>query len=225
MSNVSQWIIPTWPAPSNIKALTTTRLLNHIDELDLPSKPVLLKQVHGSHVLSIDSPKQDHSISEGDGVFTALPNIVCGVKTADCVPVLICSQKGEHVAAVHAGWKGIKAGVLESALKYFPAPSSELLFWLGPFISVNHYEVQEEMKNQFEPEDDFAFKPQQNGRYHCDLSALILRRLQTAGISNTQIFSANLCTYQHENLFDSYRRDYQKPGGSQGRMMTLIWRV
>ncbi len=135
----SDFIIPNWPAPTNVKALQTTRTggisatpyksLNfggHVKDNAmhvahnrqllsqyLPSEPVWLNQVHGIHV--VDAANTD-CLPEADASFTTRKNVVCVTMTADCLPVLLCDEAGSVVAAVHAGWRGLCDGVIEAAV-------------------------------------------------------------------------------------------------------------
>ncbi len=226
-------IIPDWPAPPSIRALTTTReggvsqgpyaslnLAGHVGDdpravaenrarleraLRLPASPCWLRQIHSSRVVEAKEGV------EADGSFTYRPGIVCAVLTADCLPVLLCDPGGQ-VAAVHAGWRGLAAGVLEAALAAFPSPH-RVMAWLGPAIGPAAYEVGEEVKGAF-PEDGEAFHPQ-GGRWRADLPRIAQRRLKRAGVR--AIYESRACTFESRRFF-SYRRD-----GITGRMATLIW--
>lgn len=236
-------IKPDWPAPSHVQAFTTTRqggisqglyaALNlglHVNDQtehvlanrallrkQLPSEPVWLEQVHGTTVV----PAQIYPIPPiADAVYSHSPQQVCAVQTADCLPLLLCDQAGTHVAAVHAGWRGLAAGIIEQTLAVFADPQ-QLLAWLGPAIGPNAFEVGAEVREQFidaAPEAIAAFRPSPRaGHWFADLYQLARQRLRRHGV--TQIFGGIYCTYTERELFYSYRRD----GAHTGRMASLIW--
>jgi polyphenol oxidase len=242
---MQSFIRVNWPAPHTIKAYTTTRLGgistapydqfnlgDHVGEpleqttanrellkqkLQLPGDPVWIQQTHG--ITTIEA-KPAHTGQEADASFTQQSGIVCAVLTADCLPVLLCNRQGTQVAAIHAGWRGLANGVIESALKALELPPDDILVWLGPAISSNHFEVGDEVRDQFitfMKEAASAFSPSPNQRWMADLYLLARLRLQKQGI--TQIYGGEYCTYTDKHLFYSYRRD----GAATGRMASLIW--
>jgi len=236
------FIYPDWPAPKNVRALQTTRLnglstapyhsLNlgrHVGDDAvtvmrnrmllapyLPSEPVWLTQTHGVQVLDAGLAPCD---PEGDASVAKQPGAVCVVMTADCLPVLLCDQKGSVVAAVHAGWRGLCAGVIEAAVKKMDVPPTTLMAWLGPAISVRAFEVGEEVRRAFIIKDAqaaAAFVPGAADKWQADIYQLARLCLQGLGI--TQIYGGDFCTYTDAARFFSYRRD-----GLTGRMGTFIW--
>ena len=129
-------IYPNWPAPTAVKACTTTRHFwgdksSRLPEerqrltqlLNLPTEPIFLTQTHSTIALEA---KPEHRDLTGDGSFTHQPNHVCVAMTADCLPVLACHQTGRAVAACHAGWRGLAAGIIESTLTGLNEPMNEL---------------------------------------------------------------------------------------------------
>ena len=240
-----QVIIPDWPTPPAVRALSTTRAggvskapfdsLNLslgvgdtpqavsrnrellIGALALPSTPRWLRQVHGTRV--IDAEGAGHT-AQADGCVAITPGLVCVVLSADCIPILLCDVAGERIAAVHAGWRGLAAGVVESAVHALDRPAAELLAWLGPGIGRTAYEVGDEVHRAFlnrDPDDDDAFVPSSSGRWLANLADLARRRLSRCGVC--AVHSASECTYSDPQRFFSHRRD-----GPTGRMATLIWR-
>lgn len=215
-------IYPEWPAPANIQAFTTTKKILVAKEqlkptLNLPAEPIWLKQTHGTIVIQAHP---DNIFKEADASLTDQKKQICAVLTADCMPVLICNQRGTHVAAIHAGWRGLANGILESTITSLDLPADELLVWLGPAISIKHFEVGEEVRNQFIvflPDSANTFIPSPNGRWMANLYELARQRLNKLGV--TQIYGGNYCTFTDKELFYSYRRDGEKTG----RMMSLIW--
>jgi len=244
MSELS-FITPSWPAPANVKALQTTRTggvshapynsLNlgvHVDDDEiavaknrqllcpyLPSEPVWLNQVHGIEVIDA---AQSTCLQNADASFTTQSNVVCVTMTADCLPVLLCDKAGTVVAAVHAGWRGLCDGAIESAVNKLPVEKSEILAWLGPAIGPDAFEVGEEVRQQFIKHDqqaEQAFKPQ-GDKWFCNIYMIAKQRLNQIGV--TQVYGASInedfCTYSDEMRFFSFRRD-----NVTGRMASLIW--
>jgi YfiH family protein len=145
---------------------------------------------------------------------------VCAILTADCLPVVIAADSGEGVAAAHAGWRGLAAGVLEATVRALGTPPGRLLAWLGPAIGPEHFEVGAEVRDAFlrsDAEASRAFRPNTNGRFMADLGVLTRRRLEKLGV--TQIYGGGQCTYAQAERYFSYRRD-----GTTGRQATLVWR-
>lgn len=234
-------ITPDWPAPSNVRAFSTLRRggfsqgvfsgLNlglHVNDdplsveknrdllvksLNLPNPPLWLNQVHGTRVIQADAANDLNA----DGSYTRKPEVVCAVMTADCLPILLCDADGSRVAAVHAGWRGLASGVLESAIESFD--SAELLAWMGPAIGPNAFEVGIDVLNAFTEKLDgaeSAFKPHGEQNWLADLYRLAELTLKQSGVQ--QIFGGGLCSFSDPENFFSYRRD-----GQTGRMASLIW--
>jgi YfiH family protein len=183
--------------------------------LALPSEPLWLEQVHGTTVVDADND----SSRRGDAAFTRRPGVVCAIQTADCLPVLLAHESGTHIAAAHAGWRGLSAGVLEATVRAMAAPGSELLAWLGPAIGPEFFAVGEEVRAAFVSHDAAAaaaFVPNARGRWQADLYCLARLRLNALGVD--RVFGGGLCTYRDHTRFFSHRRD-----AGSGRMVTLIW--
>ncbi len=241
--STADWITPDWPAPPIVRACSTTRsggisappyaafnLAEHVGDsaarvaqnraaliqaLDLPAEPVWLKQVHGATVLDAT---QAASYPEADAAYADRAGVVCTVLTADCLPLLLCDSDGSRVAAVHAGWRGLAAGVIEATLNKL-GPPSKLLAWLGPAIGPHAFEVGDEVREIFITRDaaaQHAFRPSPAGRWLADLYTLARQRLRGAGVSG--IYGGDYCTCSEHEKFYSYRRE-----AVTGRMATLIW--
>jgi YfiH family protein len=237
------WIEPDWPVPPGIRAASTLRrggvsmgsylslnLGAHVgdepgrvaenrrrlmDALNLPAEPVWLNQVHGNRVVRADAPASDQS---ADAAVTHQTGVVCAVMTADCLPVLLCSKEGDRVAAVHAGWKGLAAGIIEAAVEALEG--DDFLAWLGPAIGPEAFEVGHEVREIFvRKRASFAaaFRETENAKWLADLYHLARIILNDAGIS--AIYGGGFCTFSNVEDFFSYRRDQVT-----GRMATLIWR-
>ncbi len=240
----ADWITPDWPAPTWVRAVSTTRnggvssgayasfnLGAHVgdaaecvaenrrrlrDALNLPNEPRWLRQVHGTRVMRVDGTTVGQ---EYDAAYTDRAGEICAIMAADCLPVLLCDREGTMVAAAHAGWRGLAAGVLEATLAAMGIAPESLLAWLGPAIGPNVYEVGDEVRDAFtrgQPEAELAFEAAGNGKWLCDLYQLAGQRLLRAGVR--QIYGGGFCTCRERERFFSYRRD-----GECGRMGTLIW--
>lgn len=232
-----KYIKPSWPAPKNIKAFTTTRTSGNFNlrsgndpdsvlanrkklyqELNLPVEPFWLKQEHTD--VAIHLKKNNSSVEPiADSSFTTTPNLVCAIMTADCIPILVCDLDGTIVAAIHAGWKGIAAGVIESTIKVMNTNTKNLLAWLGPAIGVNYFETGDDVRKIFINQDSEAKKAftSHNDRFLTNIYLLASQRLNNVGI--TAIYGGEYCTFKQKELFFSFRRD----GLSSGRMASLIW--
>ena len=144
---------------------------------------------------------------------------MCVVQVADCLPVLFAARDGGAVAAAHAGWRGLAAGVLEATVARLGVEPQQLIAWLGPAIGPSHFEVGEEVRAAFTAHDRAAaeaFAPNARGRWQCDLGALARQRLAAIGIG--AVYGGGWCTFADPARFFSYRRD-----GQCGRMAALIW--
>ncbi len=237
-------ILPDWPLPAGVKACSTTRhggvSLSPYDSLNLgthvgdeersvadnrqrlvvgaglPQMPVWLEQVHGTRVVRLDG--QTPADLQADAVYSNIPGQVCAVMTADCLPVLFCSQAGDEVAAAHAGWRGLCNGVLEQTLAAFTAEPGSISAWLGPAIGPQQFEVGPEVRAAFIAVDAAAataFIPQ-GDKFLADIYLLARQRLQRAGVH--AIYGGDRCTVSEISHFFSYRRD-----GITGRLASLIW--
>lgn len=184
----------------------------------LPASPVWLTQVHGTHVVNASAIR---SPVEADAAICTLPNVVCSILTADCLPVLLCDTAGKVVGAAHAGWRGLAQGVLENAVEAMrQAGAEEITAWLGPAIGPQAFEVGSEVREAFmakQPEAVQAFAPAgEPGKYLADIDAMARLRLHALGVS--QVRGGGFCTVADKDRFYSYRRDK-----TTGRMATLIW--
>lgn len=233
---------PVWPAPRRVGALQTMRgggcspapwgsfnLGDHVGDAPervaenrkrlraiLPNEPFWLQQVHGN--VAVDAEKH-WGLVAADASFTRRAGTVCAVLTADCLPVLLCDRAGTVVAAAHAGWRGLLAGILEQALDSMGVHPSEVLAWLGPAIGPLSFEVGVEVREAFCAESTLsqtAFSPSGSGKWLADIYLLARHRLERCGVSS--IYGGEACTVSEKSRFFSYRRD-----GVTGRMASLIW--
>lgn len=260
----AHWWRPDWPAPKGVSAVLTTRgtelahgrsrgpfgffnLGDHVQDSpqavaanreqlarSLQAHPVFLQQVHGTQVLELQAGLEDGQVA--DAAVTRQPGLACTVMVADCLPVLLCDASGERVAAIHAGWRGLCAGVIERAVHALlqlpgqaPARPAEVLAWLGPCIGPRVFEVGPEVRAAFVHADPAAaacFASRGDGKYLADLPGLARQRLRGLGLSRVHgnDGSPSWCTVENPTRFYSHRRDQQRLGGS-GRMAACIWRI
>lgn len=225
-------ITPDWPAPASVKAFTTTRTLwgspdpgsNDPAErarlqslLALPADPIWLKQIHSTIAVPAESTQIN---CEADASYTDQPDRVCLVLTADCLPILVCTQQGTQVAAIHAGWRGLANGVIENTIQAMKVDPSQLLVWIGPAIGPQKFEVGADVYQAFTQKNaklDTCFTPCAPEKWLANLYELAAARLNQIGVN--KIFGGKYCTYTQSDLFFSYRRDQ----GKTGRMASVIW--
>jgi YfiH family protein len=240
---------PDWPAPINVNCLTTLRLGgvslppfngfnlgDHVGDdpiavmrnrqtlvrvLGLPSEPCWLTQVHGTQAIYLDADGDAECPLSADASYTDCRARICTVMSADCLPVMFCDRQGRHVAAAHAGWRGLAAGIIESTVNALAVPAVELMVWMGPAIGAMAFEVGAEVRDAFMRFDEkaavaFHPSPAVDGRYLTDIYALARLRLHALGIQ--AIYGGHWCTFDQDEAFYSYRRN-----GQCGRMASLIW--
>ena len=251
----AQTLRPDWPAPPGVVALMSLRgggvSVAPWDSLNLShgvgderkavernrarftaalgAQPVWMRQVHGIEVLRLTQDDQQGPIRTADAAWTTEPGIACTVGAADCMPVLLALRDGSAVAAAHAGWRGLAAGVLEATVQAVcqgtDANAGDLIAWLGPCIGPRQFEVGADVLAAFgesaEAADPLHFvarpRPDGDQRWLANLPQLARERLQSAGV--TTITDAAACTVEDPSRFFSFRRD-----GITGRMAAAIWR-
>jgi len=243
----AQWIRPDWPAPARVKAFITTRhagaslgpyssfnLALHCGDDSakvlqnratlrqfLPQEPFWLHQIHGTDVVSADQPASLEQ-AQADACIAQLPHHVCPIMVADCLPILLACESGQRVAAVHAGWRGLAAGIIEKTVLTLSLQGSapeRLMAYIGPGIGASAFEVGEEVYDTFlrqNPHNRSAFIRSPLQRWHADLHALALVALKSAGVH--KVYGQPVCTYSDPERFYSYRRDR-----ITGRMAAFIW--
>ena len=244
-----------WPGlPANVHALTSTRsggvslapydngnaqgglnLGDHVgDDANLvalnrrlfnrylPSPVTFLTQVHGNAVANAEHMLPGHI---ADACFTLSSSVVCAVLTADCLPVLLCDRKGTVVAAAHAGWRGLAAGILQSTVSQMrESGAQEIMAWMGPAIGPEQFEVGQDVLDVFcnvvkDASKYFVLKhddDQGNRKYLADIYGLARRILYESGV--VAVDGGRCCTFTEKNKFYSSRRD-----GVTGRMASAIW--
>ena len=232
--------------PSNVKLLSTPRLIKggrsqgnyrnfnlalHVKDkqssvianrellnkhYNLPSDPKWINQTHSNICIDASSI---FSLIKADASYSSKPGVVCGILTADCLPVFVTNIQGTIVGVAHAGWRGIVGGVIESLLESINCKEDDLLVHLGPAISKSSYEVGEEVKSQYLSKNE-SFESsfiKDNGSYYLDIYDAAKVVLKDFGIKS--ISGGDRCTYNDSENFFSYRRD----GINSGRMAHLIW--
>lgn len=244
------WIAPRWPAPAPVRALSTTRaggcsrgryaLLNLSTRVgDDPTAvernrevlrgvlgldPLWLHQVHGTGVADAESAP---ALVQADAAVARTRHRACAVLTADCLPVLLAERDGAAVAAVHAGWRGLAAGVIGEALAALASLAPEGVAGgaavIGPRVGAGCYEVDEPvvaaLARRFAGALDAALVPVRAGHWQLDLAALARVDLVRAGLAADRVRAlANACTSCDERRFHSYRRD----GPGSGRLFHWI---
>lgn len=242
MSGLSRSLIfPDWPAPANVRACVTTReggvsqapfdtlnLGDHVGDqpgavaanrqllvTEFDIKPAWLRQVHGIEVVEADPSR----VAEADASWSRTPGIACTAMTADCLPALFCDRAGTRVAAAHAGWRGLAAGVLEATVSSLELPPANVLAWLGPAIGPRNFEVGAEVREAFiatHPQTATAFVAgQQPGKFIADIYALARLRLAAVGVE--AVYGGGFCTLEDPRFY-SYRRSART-----GRFASLVW--
>ena len=243
LPDISQWLHPEWRPHPRVRTLVTTRLGRHSpapwhgfnlgmncgDEaarveqarrhvhklLGTDHPPAWLNQVHGDRLIAAGDPD-----NRADGVWTGHSGWPCAVLTADCLPVLLARADGSAVAAVHAGWRGLHAGILDRAVRTLAPDGEPLAAWLGPAISARAYQVGEDVHRAFlnlGPEYGGAFRrDSQPGHWRFSLTHAATLALNAAGVQD--VAGGDHCTASDLRHFYSYRAE-----GQTGRFASLIW--
>lgn len=183
----------------------------------LPAEPMWLSQVHGSVVADLDA---EDRYGPADAAMTRQAGKVCAILTADCLPIVLATESGDMVAAAHAGWRGLAAGVIGATVRAMAAQPERLIVWLGPAIGPLHFEVGGEVRQAFlsgDPGAGDAFKANSADKFMADLGMLARRQLKRLGVK--RIYGGGECTYARSDRYFSHRRD-----GVTGRQATLVWR-
>jgi YfiH family protein len=190
----------------------------------LGARPVWLNQVHGNAVIDLAALPAHHPVPQADASISTVPRVACAVLVADCLPVLFCSLNGRAVAAAHAGWRGLAAGILANTVEALCLAAhcepSELLAWLGPCIGPRQFEVGADVLGAFAG-DEAHFVPRSradgSARWLADLPALARERLLRCGV--TRLSGGHWCTVEDHQRFYSFRRD--RITGRQAAAITL----
>lgn len=187
-------------------------------------RPTFLRQVHDRRVVRLPAAQD---MPEADASLTTEPGVACVVQVADCLPVLLAAPQGRGVAAAHAGWRGLSAGVVEAAAialcEATACRPEDLEAWLGPCIGPRQFEVGADVLAGFGVATDRPhprFVPASPGKWLADLAGLARDRLGALGV--TRVAGGAWCTVEDASRFFSFRRDRPLHGNS-GRMAAAIW--
>lgn len=191
--------------------------------LDLSvSRLYFLSQVHGNHCVELTAEADQRSVvfTEGDALVSGETNVGCGVRTADCIPVLIADPVTGRVGAAHAGWRGLVAGVLEQTVQRVAASDiRRLVAAVGPHIETTAFEVSEDVATELRSASpgvdpvvrDFE-KP------HVNLRRVAEAQLLSLGLQPENVDHVSGCTFTDSARFFSFRRD----GKASGRHLSVI---
>jgi len=196
-------------------------------EQAIAAAPVFLQQVHGAHVVNVGGAWPHAVPQAADASVTTEPGVACTVLVADCLPLLFAAPEGRAVAAAHAGWRGLAAGVVEATLRALceagKCGPSDVRVWLGACIGPRQFEVGADVLQAFGTDpartDAPCFAPRPGGvagKWLADLPLLARDRLCAAGVG--AVSGGAWCTVEERSRFFSYRRD-----GVTGRMAAAIW--
>lgn len=184
---------------------------------------VEVDQVHGTHVVDVELARC--SLQKADAICAILrskrPNRAIGIRTADCMPILLGNTRTRSVLAIHAGWRGLVDGVVRDSIRHFLLQDkgnvSELVLAVGPHISVRAFEVGPEVAVRFS--DLYGhecvvqnMKPHVDMAVHVDLGIALHKEIEALGISRIQLDVVPGCTFLEPKLFHSFRRDKERAG-------------
>lgn len=186
-------------------------------------------QVHGDGVKVVSSQQDiDDSEARFDALVSRMPGVLAGVKTADCVPVLIADAKARSFAAIHAGWRGTVQSIVvrgvEAMQREFGSDPANMIAAIGPAACAKNYEIGQDVMDAFHEAFEGAgkyFKPTREGHARIDLHLANKDQLLSCGVPADRIHVAPLCTMERSDLFFSYRRE-KKLYGKTGRLMSVI---
>lgn len=193
-------------------------------EAVLPGAPlVAVHQVHSAICVTVEEPWSDDHRPTADALVTARPGTLLGIVTADCAPILFADRQAGVVGAAHAGWRGAHGGVAEAtveAMEALGARRDRIVAAIGPCIAQASYEVGEDFRGNFTPEDARFFAQGMPGHFQFDLESYVAARLEAAGIAAVE--GLGLDTYTQEDRFFSFRRSTHRAEPNYGRQFSLI---
>lgn len=200
-----------------------------VNELDSLKKEfnaddiIYLKQVHSNKILKYAKDDINIRNNEGDAIITDERNVIIGVFTADCVPIILIDEEKGVIAAIHSGWRGtfesITLKTIQKMKNEFKSNADNIKVYIGPHIRKCCYEVSEELKQSFiEKKNTINEEELFTGR-NLNLEACIIDDLKKAGVRDSNINSLNLCTYCSDEI---KLHSYRKSQGSYGRMFAFI---
>jgi YfiH family protein len=183
-------------------------------------------QIHSAAVVIADQAWSPGERPRADAMVTDTPNLLLGILTADCAPVLFADHEAVVVGAAHAGWRGALAGVTDATIETMEqlgARREHIHAAVGPCIAQPSYEVDEAFRARFlhaDPDNERFFLALGSGKPHFDLEAYVVHRLIAAGID--EIEALNLDTYADETRFFSFRRATHRGEADYGRQLSAI---
>jgi YfiH family protein len=184
---------------------------------------VAVHQVHSALCVTVDDPWDDDHRPTADALVTRRPGTLLGILTADCAPVLLADVDAGVIGAAHAGWRGAHGGVIEAtvaAMEGLGAARARIAAAVGPAIAGRSYEVTEDFRAQFGPENERFFAPGRPGHLQFGLEDYVASRLELAGVGTIE--KLGLDTYSDEQRFYSYRRATHRAEPNYGRQFSLI---
>jgi YfiH family protein len=183
-------------------------------------------QIHSAEALHVQRAWPQDQRPRADAMVTDTPNLLLGILTADCAPVLFADHRAVVVGAAHAGWRGALAGVTDAtiaAMERLGARRENIHAAVGPCIGQPSYEVDEAFRARFlehDPDNARFFVPGEGGKPHFDLEAYVVHRLLAVGIDEVE--ALNLDTYSNADRFYSYRRSTHRGEADYGRQLSAI---
>lgn len=229
-------VVPDWQLPDGVQACVTTvtepgnlavhvgddpaRVIRHRRllqrQLNLPVAPKWLAQYHSAEVVNFENCAGGVA---ADAIWAQSRPAVCAVLTADCLPILLSSTDGQVIAAIHAGWRGLAAGIVQHTLATLPQAPAKFRAYIGPAISRDYFQVGADVYAAFAEQnlaDSDTFYRQSADKWLADLPLLAERVLARSGVAT--ICQSDLCTYSDARL-SSYREN-----SKAGRIASLIWK-
>ena len=186
-----------------------------------------LHQIHSDVLIPVRAPFPRADQLKADGMLTAKPKVALAIRTADCGPILMASRCGRLVAAIHAGWRGALAGILDRAIDAFGENKIEphnIIAAIGPMIAQKSYEVGTDVFKEFyeqSPQNEHFFKDARRPHHYLfDLPGYIAFRLKNAGLQDIDLMDID--TYEHDGQFFSYRRARHQEALPTGRQISVI---
>ena len=183
-------------------------------------------QVHSAEVVHVEAPWAQNERPHADAMVTDRPNLLLGILTADCAPVLLADVEAVVIGAAHAGWRGALAGVTDAtiaAMERIGANRDRIAATVGPCIAQPSYEIDEGFRIRFVEQDGANarfFTTGVSGKPHFDLPAYVVHRLLAAGIG--QVEALHLDTYADADRFYSFRRATHRGEADYGRQLSAI---
>jgi YfiH family protein len=170
--------------------------------------PVMVESAHGKHVHVATLDDSGKAIPECDGLYTEVPNLPIMITHQDCVPIVITDDAGSFVCVIHAGWKGVIAGILPEALRIIEERGFELKLlnlFFGPALQVCHFEVQEDVASQFRRISPYAVT-EREGKLFVDMNEALRVQAVQAGVERSRMTMSEDCTL-HDAIYASWRRE------------------